>query len=93
MQEQERVANEEAEKRLKAALTAKSAKREPSSTPHIGSPSVTAPNTPADIPNESKPIMDKNAAEDVSMEIETAIVAASSPSAEVSAILTYEALK
>ena len=61
MQEKERVASEEAEKRLKAALTAK---REPSGTSRVSSPAVTETTTPAEQSGDAKPA----ASEDVAME-------------------------
>jgi THO complex subunit 2 len=51
MQKKERVASEEAEKRLKAALTAK---REPSGPSRVSSPAVAEPTTPADPSGEAK---------------------------------------
>ena len=67
MAEQERIANEEAEKRLKAALTAK---REPASASRIASPRLGTP-TLAEAPVEAKPPLEEtNTQEDVSMEAE-----------------------
>lgn len=68
MQEQERVANEEAEKRLKAALTAK---REPSvAIPGTASPTIGT--TAGPLP-ESKPLAPETSiSDDVSMEAEPA---------------------
>ena len=65
MQADERKAAEEAEKRLKAALTAK---REPSlvNGSRIGSPAVTEANTPADQGNDST--KQEGKAEDVVMD-------------------------
>lgn len=73
MQEQERVANEEAEKRLKAALTAK---REPSNTTScVSSPSVGAINITKDVPGEQKPIVvEPSSTEDVAMDTDSTSV-------------------
>ncbi|GJE84409.1 THO complex subunit 2 [Phanerochaete sordida] len=62
MQKKERVASEEAEKRLKAALTAK---REPTTTSRTGSPAVADVSTSADQSAEAKLV---TSAEDVTME-------------------------
>jgi THO complex subunit 2 len=71
-QEQERVANEEEEKRLKAALKAK---REPSAaTSRVSSPSIGVTSLPKDVPVDHKPSGLENSTEDVSMETETASV-------------------
>lgn len=73
MQEKERVANEEAEKRLKARL---SAKRDPSaSASRMESPS--GANTPRDN-SEQKPLVEGN--EDNAMEVELEVT---TPTAEV----------
>jgi THO complex subunit 2 len=71
MQEQERVANEEAEKRLKAALTAK---REPNTTPsRVSSPTAGAASTAKDLSVEQKPSgTEVTLSEDVSMETDSA---------------------
>jgi THO complex subunit 2 len=67
MAEQERIAGEEAEKRLKAALTAK---REPTSTSRIASPRLGTP-TPLEVVAHSNPaVEDTSVQEDVSMEVE-----------------------
>ena len=68
MQEQDRLAAEEAEKRLKAALTAK---REPSINPsRIASPSVVTPENAT----ESKPtVQDAGEVADVPMETDTQV--------------------
>jgi THO complex subunit 2 len=78
MQEQERVASEEAEKRLKAALTAK---REPSaSASRVASPTQAVAGTAPEQPSDSKPsdidpvlepkppIEDTNTSDDVVMD-------------------------
>jgi len=82
MQEQERLANEEAEKRLKAALTAK---REPTTAAsRMASPSI-GNSSNADIQADSKPaIQESSAIEDASMEAEPTSVAVSPPSPEAS---------
>lgn len=83
MQEQERIANEEAEKRLKAALTAK---REPTSTAsRVASPGV-GNVTGSDIPVDSKLLAPETAVvlkEDSSMDIEATSVATTPPVPEV----------
>jgi THO complex subunit 2 len=80
MAEQERIAGEEAEKRLKAALTAK---REPASASRIASPRLGTP-TPLEAAAESNPpVEDTSAREDVSMEVEANAVP-SPPTSEVS---------
>lgn len=73
MQEQERVANEEAEKRLKAALTAK---REPSNvTSRVSSPSIGATNISKDAPGEQKiSTIEPNSTEDVTMDTDSSSV-------------------
>lgn len=74
MQEKERVANEEAEKRLKARL---SAKRDPSaSASRMESPS--GPNTPRDNSEQKPPLVEGN--EDNAMEVELEVT---TPTAEV----------
>jgi THO complex subunit 2 len=88
MQEQERVANEEAEKRLKAALTAK---REPPTASRVASPSIgnsNAANEPpinlvADTLVESTSATENNGSEDTTMDVDTNSSAISPPSAEV----------
>jgi len=66
MQEQERVANEEAEKRLKAALTAK---REPSnSVSRVSSPSVGTKD------EQKLSVPEPNSTEDVAMDTDSASV-------------------
>jgi THO complex subunit 2 len=71
MQEQERVANEEAEKRLKAALTAK---REPVSTSSRTAPSGGATQSVAETAGEAKPVATEGGAvEDVSMELDQSV--------------------
>lgn len=67
MQEKERVASEEAEKRLKAALTAK---REPNaSVSRIASPNPGAENAPnGDSATESKPVVSEPPSVDVVMD-------------------------
>jgi THO complex subunit 2 len=80
MQEQERVANEEAEKRLKAALTAK---REPAMTSRIASPSIgnsTTANDVSDVSAEATAVTENNTSEDVTMDNDAN---ATVPSAEV----------
>lgn len=79
MQEQERVANEEAEKRLKAALTAK---REPSTTAsRVASPSLNAPgDLTTDMKVDTKVIPKEGSiSEDVQMEVEATVVAPPPP--------------
>lgn len=74
MQEKERVANEEAEKRLKARL---SAKRDPSaSASRMESPS--GANTPRDSSEQKPPLVEGN--EDNAMDVELEIT---TPAAEV----------
>lgn len=74
MQEKERAANEEAEKRLKARL---SAKRDPSaSASRMESPS--GANTPRDNPEQKPPLVEVN--DDNAMEVELEIA---TPVAEV----------
>lgn len=74
MQEKERVANEEAEKRLKARL---SAKRDPSaSASRMESPSGV--NTPRDTSEQKPPLTEGN--EDGTMDVELEVT---SPAAEV----------
>ena len=79
MAEQERIAGEEAEKRLKAALTAK---QEPASASRIASPRLDTP-----IPLEAASADANPPAEDtreyISMEVETNLVP-SPPTPEVS---------
>jgi THO complex subunit 2 len=84
MQEQERIANEEAEKRLKAALTAK---REPSSAPRLASPAPAGTsNAVIDTPNgavvDTHTSAQENTLEDVAMDVDTTPTMVS-PSAEV----------
>lgn len=77
MPEQERIANEEAEKRLKAALTAKKPLIAASRT---ASPGVGA----ADAPVDSKPaVPDATPKEDVSMEVEPTSLTSAPPALEV----------
>lgn len=73
MQEKERVANEEAEKRLKAALTAK---REPSSTTsRVSSPSVGTTHVSKDISGDQKPVaIEPTSTEDGTMDTDPASV-------------------
>lgn len=75
MQEQERLANEEAEKRLKAALTAK---REPSVIQsRIASP---MPNMSRELASEAKPMPDiLSTSEYVSMEVDASSTAPAAP--------------
>jgi THO complex subunit 2 len=88
MQERERVANEEAEKRLKAALTAK---REPVIASRVASPAVGVMNAPAELPTNTNPDMsmdatstqENNAPDDATMDTETSTASVSLPSAEV----------
>lgn len=80
MAEQERIAGEEAEKRLKAALTAK---REPTSASRIASPRLGTPSLPETVVDSNPPVEDMFAQEDVSMEVEANAVA-SPPTPEVS---------
>lgn len=72
MAEQERIAGEEAEKRLKAALTAK---REPTSASRIASPRLGTPSLPETVVDSNPPVEDMFAQEDVSMEVEANAVA------------------
>ena len=72
MQEQERLANEKAEKDLKAALKAK---REPTAL-RVASPSVGETNSAKDsskepLPEHKPPVVEPNGIEDVNMEPET----------------------
>lgn len=72
MQEKERVANEEAEKRLKARL---SAKRDPSaSASRMESPS--GPNTPRDNSEQKPPLVEGNEENALEVELETTTSAA-----------------
>ncbi|GLB33487.1 putative THO complex subunit 2 N-terminus [Lyophyllum shimeji] len=85
MQEQERIANEEAEKRLKAALTAK---REPIVS-RVASPSFGTPSAP-EVAVETKPrIEEQPSQEDVAMEVEQSV---SIPPAESPWVPELEAL-
>jgi len=71
MAEQERIAGEEAEKRLKAALTAK---REPATASRIASPRL---GTPAlfDATSDAKfPVEEISAQEDASMEVDASAI-------------------
>ena len=96
MQEQERVANEEAEKRLKAALTAK---REPAAASQVASPSMghsTSTNEShthpiAGIVVEPPPSTDNNVSEDVTMDADTNTTVVSPLSAEVRSYSSIEA--
>jgi THO complex subunit 2 len=89
MQQQERLANEEAEKRLKAALTAK---REPPVASRVASPSIgnstTANDPPAnstsDVAAEATPTTENNTPEDITVDADTNSAVVSPPSAEVS---------
>ena len=84
MKEQERAANEEAEKRLKAALLTK---REPgAAASRLASPSVGASANPEGVPELSgKPSSDEQPiSEDISMEVDAASSATGSNSSEVS---------
>lgn len=84
MKEQERAANEEAEKRLKAALLTK---REPgAAASRLASPSVGASANPDGVPElNGKPSSEEHPiSEDVSMEVEAASSATGSNSSEVS---------
>jgi THO complex subunit 2 len=89
MQQQERLANEEAEKRLKAALTAK---REPPVASRVASPSIgnsTSVNEPpanptSDVAAEATPTTENNAPEDITVDTDTNSAVVSPPSAEVS---------
>jgi THO complex subunit 2 len=77
MPEQERIANEEAEKRLKAKLAAKKPMIAASRT---ASPGVGAADTPVDL----KPaVQDSTSKEDVPMEAEPTSLAAVPPTPEV----------
>jgi len=72
LQDQERVANEEEEKRLKAALKAK---REPSTTTsRVSSPSIGATSATKDTPVDQKSVLEISSAEDVSMETDSPVV-------------------
>jgi hypothetical protein len=82
-QKQEQTAAEEAEKRLKAALTAK---REPSTTSRVASPSLgTQP--AVDAPNESKPRLEETSPtmvrEEYAMEVDQTGAVATPPVSEV----------
>jgi THO complex subunit 2 len=90
MQEQERVANEEAEKRLKAALTAK---REPANVSRMASPSVGTSGTSNEIINMNEAPVDmkpEGNVEDIIMEADTVASAASVPLVEVCPDLSGE---
>jgi hypothetical protein len=77
MQEQERLANEEVEKRLKAALTAK---KPLNSASRVASPGATA----ADVPVDSKsPVQDTVPKEDMVMDSEPTPPASAPPAPEV----------
>ncbi|RDB20480.1 THO complex subunit 2 [Hypsizygus marmoreus] len=79
VQEQERVANEEAEKRLKAALTAK---REPSAASRMASPNI-GNSTASDALVDAKPPNEESQADDeVAMEVEQNFVAVAPPTPE-----------
>ena len=80
MAEQERIAGEEAEKRLKAALTAK---REPASASRIASPRPDTPISLEAAADTNPPVEDISAQEDDSMEVEANAVP-SPPTPEVS---------
>jgi THO complex subunit 2 len=81
--DQERIAGEEAEKRLKAALTAK---REPAPASRIASPRLETL-TSSEVATDSKPPVENTSAlEDISMEQEANAVH-SPPSPEVSLAL------
>lgn len=85
MQEQERIANEQAEKRLKAALTAK---REPAtSVSRVASPSIGNGGTPDPVTDYKPSVEEMSAADDISMDAE-ASTAPTPPAPEVS-LLTY----
>lgn len=73
LQEQERMANEEEEKRLKAALKAK---REPSTaTSRVSSPSIGATGSTKDISIEQKPsVPEGSLTEDMSMDTDSPAV-------------------
>ncbi|KAL4082005.1 transcription factor/nuclear export subunit protein 2-domain-containing protein [Scleroderma yunnanense] len=83
MQEKERVANEEAEKRLKARLAA--AKRDPSTAPRLDNPS--GANTPRD--HDQKALPGENHGEDSAMDVEAEVA---TPTAERPWIPELEAL-
>lgn len=89
MKEQERAANEEAEKRLKAALLTK---REPGATAsRLASPSVGASANPDGVPElNGKPSSDEQPSEDVSMEVEATSNATGSNSSEVSLGFSFD---
>jgi THO complex subunit 2 len=80
MADQERIAGEEAEKRLKAALTAK---REPASASRIESPRLGTLTLSEAVTHSKLPVEDTSALEDVSMEPEANVVL-SPPTQEVS---------
>ena len=81
MAEQERIAGEEAEKRLKAALTAK---REPASASRVASPRLDTPiPLEAAAADANPPVEDTATQEDISMEVEANAVP-SPPTPEVS---------
>jgi THO complex subunit 2 len=75
MQEQERVANEEAERRLKAALTAK---REPASNISRAASTNDTPNSTPEGMVEVKTTATESNGEDVNMEIDFVIPTPSS---------------
>lgn len=77
MQEQERIANEEAEKQLKAALTAK---REAVAASRVASPALN--NISLDSVEVKPPVEEKQ--EDVAMEVEPVPAASTAQAPEVS---------
>lgn len=82
MEEKERVASEEAEKRLKAALTAK---REPSTTTsRVASPNQGESSPPVDsVPRSKTPPSEPQPSEVVPMEVAESNAPVSPPTAEV----------
>lgn len=89
MAEQERIAGEEAEKRLKAALTAK---REPASASRIASPRLGTPIPLEAAADPNPPVEDTSAQEDVSMEVEATTVP-SPPISEVSPKILWHVIQ
>lgn len=87
MAEQERIAGEEAEKRLKAALTAK---REPASASRIASPHLGTP-IPLESTADFNPAVEEaSAQEDVSMEVEASVTpSALNPEVSSKFYMTY----
>ena len=83
MQEQERIANEEAEKRLKAALTAK---REPGATAsRVASPAMGNPPTP----ESSDPKPSSTDEVESSMDVDSAVIPPPPPQKDDVRLIVY----